>query len=458
MFKYLHHPETVAAAIIHSPAFYLVRTDLDGKYTYVNAHFAHKFSFISDNFIGLPFAETVHPDDIEACNQAAYQALTHPDTVVPLVIRKPGPGANSVYTYWEFSVVSHASNPVTEIQCVGHDITGEIRAHQISWEYSQKIDIILESITEGFFAVDHQWNIIQVNRSFEQMLNLSRQELLGRKLWSILPQARNQAFSEHFHRSMLEKSSFHQEEYFPALDAWYNTSVYPSDSGLVVYWRDITGRKRGEEELRKSFLKLNAIQNSTTDVHLLISPDYRIISFNRKAAEKYRLVYDQELPEEISLLEIIPSHLKERFVISFTQALAGNSIILEDKLAYNTEAGVWYRVEYFPVKDTSGEIIGVALNISDIDQRKRTELQIQEQNRTLREIAHIQSHQIRRPVATILGLINLLNPEDFSNADASMIIEMLKKSAEELDTVIHQIVEKTGEIDLEPGKYTPKNL
>ena len=61
----------------------------------------------------------------------------------------------------------------------------------------------------------------------------------------------------------------------------------------------------------------------------------------------------------------------------------------------------------------------------------------------LQEIAAISSHEIRRPVATILGLVNLFDRNNPDNPMNREIVDHLDITAQELDGVIHAIVEKT---------------
>jgi DNA-binding NtrC family response regulator len=71
---------------------------------------------------------------------------------------------------------------------------------------------------------------------------------------------------------------------------------------------------------------------------------------------------------------------------------------------------------------------------------------IKAQHEKLLEIAFLQSHQIRRPVANILGLIdmfNLDNPGDPMNFE---VLSKLEMAARDLDNVIREIVQKTSEI------------
>ncbi|HXH98970.1 MAG TPA: response regulator [Sphingobacteriaceae bacterium] len=68
------------------------------------------------------------------------------------------------------------------------------------------------------------------------------------------------------------------------------------------------------------------------------------------------------------------------------------------------------------------------------------------QNKKLREIAFLQSHQVRVPVAQILGLFSLFEFDNPSAPINSEILSKLKIAAESLDKTIHDIVSKTNDI------------
>jgi light-regulated signal transduction histidine kinase (bacteriophytochrome) len=91
-----------------------------------------------------------------------------------------------------------------------------------------------------------------------------------------------------------------------------------------------------------------------------------------------------------------------------------------------------------PVKDKLKNIIGVALNSADITGRKLQEDKINIQNAALTRIAIIQSHELRRPVASLLGIMALIKMEQ-QNADPDYF-DMLEITVKELDEKIKEIV------------------
>lgn len=80
--------------------------------------------------------------------------------------------------------------------------------------------------------------------------------------------------------------------------------------------------------------------------------------------------------------------------------------------------------------------------LQDIQQVKEHELKIIQQNEQLREIAFSQSHEVRRPVANILGLLRCLSKEEFG-PENQKVLHFLEQTAAELDILIRKIVDKT---------------
>lgn len=83
----------------------------------------------------------------------------------------------------------------------------------------------------------------------------------------------------------------------------------------------------------------------------------------------------------------------------------------------------------------------------DITEQQKNQNKIQEQNFQLRKIAWMQSHEIRKPLANIIGLLQLyeLKKNDLSE---TALLQYLKESALELDTMIKVIIERTRDTEL----------
>jgi PAS domain S-box-containing protein len=432
--------------LIDSPTYYVIRTNLEGRYTYVNPHFQQKFSYMASNFYGMPFQETIHPGDVETCNEAAIQCITRPGQPVKLAIRKSTPTGDYYWTSWEFTGVAGAAGQTVEILCIGHDITEGVTAEIKYVKTSHKMDAILDTITDGFFVVDRHWRIVQANRAFATLLHVRREELVGRYLWDLYPDAAHLRFYAEAHRAVQDQQVVHLEEFYPAFNAWLALAAYPSEEGLTVYFRDVTERKHQENELRDSLYKLRAVLNSTTDVNFFIDAACTILSFNRRAGETARLLFGRELEAGQRIHEYVPAEDQGRFDALFARALAGETVEIEYQMQYPRGGARWIQADFHPVRDDEDKIIGVALNLVDVNDQKQAEIQIRQQHERLLEITRVQSHELRRPVANMLGLVYLFDYENPSDEFNQTLLRSMKLTANELDKIIHRIVTMTQEL------------
>ncbi|HKI63505.1 MAG TPA: EAL domain-containing protein [Burkholderiales bacterium] len=116
----------------------------------------------------------------------------------------------------------------------------------------QRLENVLTSVTDACFVLDTAWRFTYLNPRAERLLRRARKELLGRVLWDEFPGALGSPFEAHYKTAMLERRVAHFEELYPPLETWFEVHAYPSEAGLSVFFRDVTERRRQQEEL--SFL------------------------------------------------------------------------------------------------------------------------------------------------------------------------------------------------------------
>lgn len=111
-----------------------------------------------------------------------------------------------------------------------------------------RISVILSSISDAFFVLDHDWRFTYVNDRAEHVLLRPRAELLGRSLWEEFPDAAGSPFEVQYRRAIASGSAVTFEECYGPLRTWFEVRAYPSPDGLSVYFQDVTGRRAAERE------------------------------------------------------------------------------------------------------------------------------------------------------------------------------------------------------------------
>ncbi len=374
--------------LLHSEIYSLVITDLEGRYIFVNEVFKKRFSFICENFIGQSSFIAIYPEDHAICLHAVEQCLANPEKVVKVNLRKPDTSQENFYwTAWEFSAFKDKNGNVIGILCLGHDITETQRASKIAKEFAQKVETIIEEITDGFYQLDREWKFVKINKVAEQILGLPREYILGKCLWDLFPDTTDYNYPTQFKKAMQDNITVTFEDYRPDLDRWFSAVCYPSLEGLTVFFRDITQEKNNQITLQNSENKLKALYDSTADSNLLISPTGKILNFNKKANEIALNQFQKDLQINQPVEEFLLPEGKKIFEMYFPKALQGETHQIEVERQIGDKK-MWFEVSYLPVYDKNNLLIGVSINTKDIDERKQAELKLKEKEYMLRAIYH----------------------------------------------------------------------
>jgi len=125
-------------------------------------------------------------------------------------------------------------------------------------ELRAELEEVFERIDDGFFALDDEWRLTYLNERAERLLGAGGRELRGRVVWEAFPALEASAGDEAFRRAAETQQQTTEEAYFERLDAWLEFHVYPSETGLSVYFRDVTERKRRERRLERQNARLES--------------------------------------------------------------------------------------------------------------------------------------------------------------------------------------------------------
>ncbi|MBC7880061.1 MAG: PAS domain S-box protein [Anaerolineae bacterium] len=133
-----------------------------------------------------------------------------------------------------------------KVAVVFKDITDRKRSEQALQASEEQSRNILESISEAFFALDHEWQFTYVNKQAESLLNRTPGDLLGKIIWEEYAGLFGSEFEKAYYRTANEQIESVIVSFYPDHDRWYEVHTYPAASGITIYFRDVTELKQIE--------------------------------------------------------------------------------------------------------------------------------------------------------------------------------------------------------------------
>ncbi len=235
---------------------------------------------------------------------------------------------------------------------------------------------ILESIGDAFFAVDRNWVVTYWNKQAEIALEKNRDDIIGKNLWDEYPDVKGLEFYSQYHKAMETGDIVNFEEHYPALNVWFEVTVYPSNDGLSIYFKDVTGRKIAEQERNRL---QTTIENSLNEIYMFDSETFNFIYLNKGA--KKNLGYTKEELDALTPLDLKPDYT----VSSFNELVAPLKNYKKEKVIFYTnhkrKDGSLYPVEvHLQLIDhgTHENFLAVVLDITERKKAKESILQANE--------------------------------------------------------------------------------
>lgn len=268
----------------------------------------------------------------------------------------------------------------------------KFEARQQLVQSEERFRTLIERISDGFIALDKNWRYVYVNRKISEMTHRDPQSLIGKNIWEEFPNAVGTETYNAFHKAMREQQYMINVDYFEPLDLWQENHIYPSPEGLSVFIRDITHRKRAEQELQLSEMRLREAQAIThlshweidleTNVYTLSDELYRILGFRKGGVVPSRGLFLSIIhPDD---LERVKKQLFDSYYLHFT-SLTYRFIRRDGAVRH---ANIEWKVNY----DEQGKPRRLYGIFQDVTKQKEAEIELQNTNEELRNLSsHLQN-------------------------------------------------------------------
>jgi len=139
-------------------------------------------------------------------------------------------------------------------------------------EAQRRLGLIVDSIADGFYALDRDWRFSHVNDAALAYFGRTRDEMLGRSLFEVFPAVRGTVFETEYRRALETGQAVHFTASSVVTERIVEMHAYPGPGNMTVLFRDVTDQRLVQDALRDSeerlALALEVSQMGTWDLDL----------------------------------------------------------------------------------------------------------------------------------------------------------------------------------------------
>ncbi|MFD2434651.1 PAS domain-containing protein [Mesonia maritima] len=430
---------------------------LDGYFKKINPAFTKNLGYSEEEILSIPFEELVHPEDVKLLhNEMASLAKGIP--IFQNEFRYIHKNGNIIWLSWTAS-----SEPEEGlIYAIGKNITATKKAEFNLRDLNKKLKEAQNIAKLGYwkrqlsnevsFWSDEVYKIYEQDPdkftpSFEHLIKTfhpEEQYLLKEKFSEILIENEYKDFE---HRIITPKGKTKW--------VWQRIKLETDKNGNPTTLRgiiqDITVAKEKDIQIKSSHERFELAMKATNE--LIWDWDTETDVVTRSKGYSTIFGYKKTRTTSVQGFWFKKIHHLDRQRVKhdlFVTLANKNNNKWESEYRFIKANGEIAHVQDsgYIIRNANGKAVRVVGAVKDITASKRMVREITKQNEILKEIAWIQSHKVRAPLAKILSLTEILTHNDYkdSNLTEKELYSFIAESAYELDQVIKEIVLKTETI------------
>ncbi|MCA9425673.1 MAG: PAS domain S-box protein [Candidatus Omnitrophica bacterium] len=416
----------------------------------MNDHICEVTGYNREELLEKSFIDLVHPSDREMVLSNAgkrFQGGDAPRIYEFRGIRKNG---DVIEVEGSFDPV-YKDREIVGIQVVVRDITERKRNHEALRESEERYGLLFEGAEEGIalYGVETPDPIL-FNRRCAEMLGYTQEELAERDMMEVVhPDDRRMLVDNNRRRlageavpRTYEYRCIHKEGREVNIEASFDL-IRKNDEiiGIQAFFRDITEKKKAEQELKESAERYRALFETANDSIAVFDENVRPILFNEKFYQV--LGYTTEEIAALNLLEILHPDDREIVLEKNRQRFNGQDIPRTYEFRVLKKGGGVLTVEgSFDIVQLDGKkrIQGI---LRDITERKLMENRLfeKQKERTLITLAGGIAHDFNNILLGIMGNAGLLKDEVLKDSDAEEMVKSILSSSERLARLTKELLD-----------------
>jgi len=197
------------------------------------------------------FFRIIHPED-RSTVQAALASAVETTGLYETEYRAVWPDGSIHHIAARGTVHRDSAGRAVSMTGVCWDITERKRAEEDLRDARRRLEVIVDSIADGFYALDRQWRFTHVNDEALRHMGKTREEILGRTLFDVYPETRSSVIETEYALAMESGEPRHFENPSLVTGRILEIHAYPGSDNLTILFRDVTEQNRMVAALRES--------------------------------------------------------------------------------------------------------------------------------------------------------------------------------------------------------------
>ncbi|AFL85626.1 PAS domain S-box [Belliella baltica DSM 15883] len=429
--------------LINSTQLYVVGLDVNGQVNFIGKKFEMEFPLFKKEFYIHNFSNFLDKEDHGLFEFLLSDLLETPNKSKQVFLNL----SNQKKLNWEFSILKSDEGDIEGVLGIGYEFSNDATGKSEIEEIYKKSGFDLSIIENIYFKLNEQWEITFVNDAAQKFFGKCSNSLLKKTIWHVYPNNKLHQSALQFKKAREENEIIVFEERRVDLERWFKVFIVCQHEEMHVIMKDITKDKMNELAVFEAQMNLKSILEHADESYFLVDLELNILSFNENAKKLVKSHFKKELKEKDDFLPYLLSGLEEQFLKDLETVFSGKSITYE-KEVINSRTGkeLWFEHKFFPLFNSDKKVIGFVYANKNIEEKKLEFKRVEEKNKVLREVAYIQSHLLRSPLSSMLGLLDLIDKKQL-DAENTKYFSYLKPLAQELDMVIRENARKVNEFD-----------
>ncbi|MDF2960230.1 MAG: sensor signal transduction histidine kinase [Paenibacillus sp.] len=357
-------------------AFGAVVMNLDCRLIQVNPAFCSMLGYEDAQLKQLSMPALVHPDELLRCmhlsSQLAAGAIPSFQTEQRFIHQSGEPVWCSVHTILLHDEQGEPRFLLLQTQ----NIDDKKRLETMLNTSAHTFNSLLESVPFALIMLKQDWEISYANKAAEDIFKQRREDLTGRSIREIFPEAAGSPIYKELQRAMEEKIYTYIHQYYAPRKHWYEISCHPTKEGICLFLRETTAMKMQENAYLETKLQIASMIDHAPDAVSILDLQYRIVKVNPAYTEIFGFTEDELLGKRPP---IIPEELTVETHELFQQAARGRQIVgFETKRLHKNNRMLDVSLTIFPLKNAENLIVALFVTIRDISGDKQMELQLRQ--------------------------------------------------------------------------------